>query len=117
MKPNNNFSPDVDALPLAKRAKRIVEAFLELECIPGISMSPGKANKLRERFLGCVQRGAEAAFDEREFKTAPTLSVAYELENLCRDDRSDISEKLRELANMLQAVARERRRGARAAIK
>lgn len=79
-------------------------------------MTPGKANKLRERFLGCIQRCAEAAFDEREFKTPPTLSVADELENLCRGDRSDISEKIRELASMLYAVASQERRGRQASI-
>jgi len=110
----SEFSADVESLPIAQKAKRVVETFLELECTPGINLSPRRAKWLRECFLGVIESCAEVAFDEREFKTAPTISVAHEIESLHQvDHRSFVSIKLLELADMLRAIASEKGRGKR----
>ena len=106
-----DFDIEIDSLPIAEKAKRVLDSFLEAQFTPSPSLPPRRAKKLRQRILCIVEHIAEI-YNLGQGNTA-TISLYTGLMDACEIERLEghdrIADLLADLAYAFKSVATHRR--------
>ena len=112
MTQKRDFDPDIDGLPIAKKAKRVLETFLDTECSPGATLSPKQAKRRRQQIIEITRSVAEGAI-AYEGQAAATVSLYTGLMEASTAERwfrhTGFAIQLADLANSFKAVATHKR--------
>ena len=107
-KKKRDFAEDISCLHIARKAMSVLETYLEAECSPSISLSPTKANSLRQSILNSVEFAANAVSAGSRHKTAGTFALHENLLELAqlhqKDRRHRLANQLEDLAEMFKNI-------------
>jgi hypothetical protein len=113
MKKSPEVRPEIARLPIAEKAKRVIETFLDAECGPGIAMTPRRADKRRRILMREIRMISNDVLANGNYEKAATRSLAAGFLVTADDHRLQgrelMADKLEELSWLLMAVATDLR--------
>jgi len=100
----------ISDLPIAEKAKRVIEIFLEEEFIPSNNSDPQRDKKIKKRIIKHICFASQEIAAYNGFDKIPTLFFSYQLSKLAEYSHPAIGIKLDALAELLKSTVRSRRK-------